>query len=476
MRSVGRARVVVAVVAVSLVCAGAAPAVFASTRSSATTQELTIKASDGTKLACGLMLPGGSPPAGGWAGLILFHGLGQDHRYMEAIANAAFAPFGLASLACDARGTGASGGTWGLDGPKDVQDARDLFDWLAARSDVSDTQIGAFGLSLGGGEVWNAAAAGVPFKAIVPAIGWTNLGQALNPEGVPKTGILGILAGVVPLNRWDPALAQIRDTLLQNQVTSAVKSSEAARSSRSRLHSLKVPTLLLQGRHDFLFDMSQAIAAWKLLAGPKRLYLGDLGHAPAKNPSAEQVGYIAEATAWFGHYLAGGPAIPGGIELAHDPWDGTTSTYKRLPAMRTASVNFPGSKKLSGPAFATRSARLTGGPHETFGGGYVRVRYSDAKNWTHLVATVLVKGRKTPVTEGGAPIKSPSGVVKIPLMNEAVVLPRGKKVVIKLGFWSSDDVNHVGIPIYNFNGPARISIDVGNATLELSFLKRMVSK
>ena len=111
----------------------------------------------------------------------------------------ALAPLGFASLACDARGTGASGGKFGLDGPNEVQDARDLFDWFAARTDVSDTQIGAFGLSLGGGEVWNAAVAGVPFKAIVPAITWTNLGPALNPNGVPKTGLIDELAQVVPL-------------------------------------------------------------------------------------------------------------------------------------------------------------------------------------------------------------------------------------------------------------------------------------
>ncbi len=81
---------------------------------------------------------------------------------------------------------------FGLDGPKDVQDTRDLFDWLAARSDVSDTQIGAFGLSLGGGAVWNAAVAGVPFKAIVPAITWTNLATALAPQGRPEdAGLVG---------------------------------------------------------------------------------------------------------------------------------------------------------------------------------------------------------------------------------------------------------------------------------------------
>jgi pimeloyl-ACP methyl ester carboxylesterase len=473
---VGRARVVLAIVAVALVCAGGSSVVFAGTRTGgATTQELTIKASDGTSLACGLALPGGAQPSGGWPGVLLFHGLGQSHRDLAPIGSA-LALLGFASVSCDARGTGGSGGKFGLDGPREVQDARDVFDWLAARSEVSDTGIGALGLSLGGAVVWNAAAAGVPFKAIVPAITWTSLGSALNPHKVPRTGLLGILSRAVPLSHWDPAFAQTARTLLQGRVTPAVTNAEAVRSSRSHLHSLTVPTLLLQGRHDFLFDMDQAIAAWKLLAGPKRLYLGDLGHAPATNPAGERAAYVAEAAAWLGHYLAGGPAIPGGVELAHDPWSGTTARYRKLPATRTASVNLPGSTTLSGSRLATRSARLTGGPHETFGDGLVRVRYSGATNWTHLVATVSVKGAKTPVTEGAALVKASSGVVKIPLLDEAVRLPRGKKLVVRLGAVSADDVFHLGVPIYAGGAPQGASITVHGATLKLSLLKRVVSK
>jgi alpha-beta hydrolase superfamily lysophospholipase len=435
-----------------------------------------IDASDATPLACAYIIPTGTTPAGGWPGVILFHGLGQSYADMEPIGAAA-AQFGFAALACDARGTGASGGKWGLDGARDVQDAQDLFDWFAGRNDVSNTQIGAFGLSLGGGEVWNAAVGGVPFKAIVPAIAWTNLATALNPDGVPKTGLVGILSQVVPLSHWDPTLLQAGQALLQGEVTPAVTSVEASRSSRSHLHSLTVPTLLLQGRHDFLFDMDQAIAAWNVLAGPHRLYLGDLGHAPATNPGAEQAGYVSEAIAWFRHYLSGQNPIPsGGVELAHDPWDGAVSTYKKLPATRKTSVNLPGKTKLTGARFATRSARLTGGPHETFGDGFVTVHYSGAKNWTHLVATVSVKGGKAPVTEGAAPIKSSSGVVKIPLMNEAVLLPRGKKLVVKLGAASADDVYHLGVPIYAGAAPQGASIKVGNATLKLSFLRHTISK
>ena len=470
----GRARAALGIVATALVCAGAAAYARPAAAAGGWTA-VTISASDSTPLACAYIDPSGTAPAGGWPGVILFHGLGESYADLEPIGSA-LAKVGFAALACDARGTGASGGKWELDGPREVQDAQDLFDWFAGRSDVSDTRIGAFGLSLGGGEVWNAAVAGVPFKAIVPAITWTDLGTALNPDGVPKTGLIQMLSQAVPVANWDPALVQTAHALLQDEVTPAVASMEAARSSRPHLHALKVPTLLLQGRHDFLFDLDQATAAWKLLAGPKRLYLGDLGHPPARNPKAEEPVYVTAAVVWFSHYLAGGPAIPGGVELAHDPWDGKTTLFKKLPAARSANVNLPGEATITGTRLATRSARLTGGPHETFGDGFVTVHYSAAQNWTQLVATVSVKGAKTPVTEGAAPIKSSSGVVRIPLMDEAVFLARGKKLVVKLGAVSVDGLYHGGTSVYASPAAKGASIEIGSASLRLSLLKHVVSK
>lgn len=462
-----RARVILAVAVAVFVCGGSASAARAST------QELTIKVSDGTTLACGLILPSGSPPPGGWPGLLLFHGLGQSHAVMETIAGAAFAPVGFASLACDARGTGASGGTFGLDGPKEVQDARDLFDWLAARTDVSDTQIGAFGLSLGGGAVWNAAVAGVPFKAIVPAITWTDLGAALNPNGVPKTGLLAQLAQAVPFDRWDPSLTQARTDLLAGNVTAAVKGTEVARSVRSKLHALTVPTLLLQGRQDYLFDIDQALSAYRLLAGPKRLYLGDLGHPPAKNPQAELVTYLGESVAWFGHYLAGFEAVGGGVQLASDPWDGTVTIFKTPPPTRRMTVNLPGTKGITANGSVRRSVRLTGGPLETFGDSYLSVRYSaNSGVLKQIRAMVLVQGSSTPVTVGAAKLAKQSGVVKIPLLDEAALLPRGKKLVVTVGTTPA-----AGVYLPFFGGPGgATAIKIGRITLNLSLLKKTVSR
>src|SRR5438046_3114829 len=200
LRLVGRVRVFVAIVAAALVCVGGASAAPG-------WNEVTITASDATSLACAYIVPSGTAPAGGWPGVILFHGLGQSHTDMEPYGSA-LAQFGFAALACDGRGTGSSGGKFGLDGPRDVRDAQAPFTRFAGQPHVSDTAIGACGLALGGGDVWNAAAAGVPFKAIVPAITWTDLGQALNPNGVPKAGEVNGLDDAVPVSQWDPSLRQ----------------------------------------------------------------------------------------------------------------------------------------------------------------------------------------------------------------------------------------------------------------------------
>src|SRR4051794_31240112 len=138
---------------------------FAATANAATPQQLTIPMSDGTQLSCSLTLPDGVAPT---AGVILFHGLGGKHQDMEPIATNFLAPAGYAALACDARGHGASGGQFGLDGPRDVQDTKELFTWFSQR--IGTTNIGALGISLGGGAVWNALTNAVPFKAAVPII------------------------------------------------------------------------------------------------------------------------------------------------------------------------------------------------------------------------------------------------------------------------------------------------------------------
>src|SRR5581483_4255455 len=146
--------------------AAAAALALAGNASAFSRQDTTVTMADGTAIAATLWLPAGSPPPGGWPAIVLFHGLGGSREDMNALAEQAFLPGDrFAVLAYDARGHGHSGGLIGVDGPNEVSDARAMFAWLRDRPDVSDTQIGAFGISYGGGAVWSSLAAGVPWAA-----------------------------------------------------------------------------------------------------------------------------------------------------------------------------------------------------------------------------------------------------------------------------------------------------------------------
>jgi esterase/lipase len=464
---VARSRLLFAVVLAGLLFTGTAVA--------ASPQQLAIAASDGAKLACSVVVPDSAAPAGGYPGVVLFHGLGGRHQDLEPLATQFLAPAGYETLECDARGHGASEGLFGLDGPRDVQDTRELFSYLSGRT--GNTTIGALGVSLGGGAVWNAAVAGVPFKAIVPVITWTSLSTALAPQGLSKSGLVNYLGQLVPESRWDPELLAAKPSLVSSTNMATVNALAASRSPLSKLSSLTTPTLMIQGRRDFLFDIDQALAAYRVLRGPKRLYVGDLGHAPGISPAtAPDAGvYWGEAVKWFDRFLKG---TANGIdkkvvELGHDPYDGKTSVYASLPATKVSSVTLPGTTAMSGAnAKVVRSARITGGPHETFGDSTVVVRYSGAQSWDRLVA-VLALGT-TPISAGGVKVTATSGKVTIRLMNQALRVPAGKKLTLYLG--STSLVQSTSNALYLASVQPDAAITIGRVTLNVSVLKQAASK
>src|SRR5215218_5714144 len=120
---------------------------------------------DGVQLSTAVQLPPGAQPAGGWPGVIVLHGLGANKATVAQISQY-FVAHGYAALSYDARGHGASGGNVELAGPREVADLRTLFERFAALPEVSDTKIGCWGISYGGGQCWNGAAAGIPFGAL----------------------------------------------------------------------------------------------------------------------------------------------------------------------------------------------------------------------------------------------------------------------------------------------------------------------
>jgi len=444
--------------------------------------DVSIPTDDGVTLAGTLYLPDGTPPAGGWPAVMLFHGLGGTHASMAPIAQNFLVNQGYAVLAYDARGHGASGGLVTLDGPREMADLREAFQWLTSRPDVSDTNVGAMGFSLGGGAVLRSAVEGVPFKAIVPVITWTNLYKALAPQGWPKTG--AIVSFLQSVHSWDPAAYAVAQDALRDQNTDGVRAFGAQRSSLPALKSLRTPAFFIQGRRDYAFDIAQARAGYNAVKGPKRLYLGDLGHAPAANPAAESPHYLTEARQWFDRFLKGdlnGIDKRPPIELASDPWNGKTTSYKSFPKTKTLTFSLKGSRRITASDKIARTVKLPRRRLETFGSASVTVRLSTATSWPHLIAVLSALtpgGGETVISEGGIPTSGLTGQAKrvtIRLLDDATPIPSGSRLELTLA--SASTAQNNGNLLYLDNGmPPSASLTVGRATLKLPVLQKPVSR
>jgi alpha-beta hydrolase superfamily lysophospholipase len=358
---------------------------------------------DGIRLQYVLDEPSGGAPGGGWPGVVVMHGLGGSADQVAPLAEE-FARHGYAALAFSVRGQGGSNGSLGLAGPRDVADMKAMVAWLEARPEVSD-RVGCWGISLGGGECWNAAPSGI-FDALVPVATWTDVASALWPQGVAKTGTLNSLGGGSTLG------AGTVGTTLSPLVSALL----AQRSVAARLPTVKTPVYLFQGRDDWVFDVDQALAAYGRVAGPRKLYVGDFGHPPSTFASADFPSYvIAESVRWFDRWLKG---EQNGVER---------------PAVTLASADGKRRTAFAGvpPTVTLRLGRSARAPRalETFGDSTVRVQVESVRSYPRLVAVVLANGR--PVTHGA--VVPHKGANTIRLGDYVVPIAKGARITVRLG-------------------------------------------
>jgi predicted acyl esterase len=382
-------------------------------------------------------------------------------------------------LTFDARGHGESGGIVGIDGPREVADTRAVRDWLAARPEVSDTRIGAWGISYGGGAIFNSLVAGVPWAAVFTVETWTDLYSALMPQGLVKSGLVAGLAGSIPPEKRDPALAALQAAAFAGNVA-AVKPWADARSSLSKLGSVTTPVFMAQGRRDFLFGIEQGARAFQRLKGPKALYVGLHGHAPSTFPAADTGHLMTLVRAWFDCHLkaTGCDGRHASVYVAPEVFAGQVARRGTLPPVRPTFVSFPGVTTFARSGKASRTSAALRDAIEIYGAPTVQTSIAASGGWSRLVAVLTARtpaGKEIVVSAGGVPTKPGAQKVTIRLINQATFVPRRSRLTLTLASsstaQSSSNLLYLDLPMAP-TARAR----VGTAILKLPGLRTPVTK
>ena len=229
----------------------------------------------------------------------------------------------------------ASGGKFGLDGPRDVQDAQDLFDWFAARSDVSNTadrSLRALARRRGGLE------RGRRRRSLQGDRAGDHVDEPRSRPSTPN-GVRRRRAwsGSSPRPCRSPLGSHPRPDravdLLAGRRHAGGHEHGGAPAPRARI-STHLPC-----RRSCCRDGTTSSSTWTRQSRRGSSSLGRSSSTSATSatrprrtrPPSSRTTSLRAVAAGSAITSPAGPTPDGGVQLAHDPWDGTMSVYKKLP-------------------------------------------------------------------------------------------------------------------------------------------------
>lgn len=345
----------------------------------ATTTDGFVVSFDNTKIRYTLFTPGSDVPvpvafySHGWGGS---RAVSADDSTVKM-----FLDRGYAVLTWDARGFGQSGGEANVDSQEfEVRDVRALIDFVAsiagevgiALDGEGDPRMGMYGGSYAGGIQLQTAAADSRVDAIAPQIAWNDLTQALKPNGVVKIGWdLALVGSGVAAASADGLESQetgvyagqlyqvTAESLALNDWSSASYSWMDARSTKhyidgatlsdgTVLPGVSIPTLVIQGTSDTLFNLNQGIANFRTIRArvgadkTKMIWycgghtLAPLGSSCDAGSSSQLIsGRVAD---WFDRWVKGDDGVDVGPAFEYQLQDGTFESAQDLPSDEVGRV------------------------------------------------------------------------------------------------------------------------------------------
>jgi ABC-2 type transport system ATP-binding protein len=323
-----------------------------------------VESFDGTPLVSTLFVPAGvdvDRPAPlvllthGWAGSGQRQPTGFVGRLLEA---------GYVVLTWDQRGFGCSGGEVQVDKPEvEGRDVGALIDWTIANAPVQvdatgDPVIGMTGGSYAGGIQTATASIDERLDAIAPEISWFDLryslygGEVVNQGWATLLYVAGtIAAGGQGLDPSCPTYPQaggldpiITQGYTEGATTGRISGPVLDFFGRSSLavygqgHPVGIPTLVVQGSTDTLFDLTDG---WRIVehvastGAPTRFMVFCGGHVacPATYADAGDSEHVDDAVlAWFARYLDGDASVDVGPPVEYRTNEGVWRATDGFPS------------------------------------------------------------------------------------------------------------------------------------------------
>lgn len=250
---------------------------------------------------------------------------GQTNPYMKTSSQSSVPSpadirgAGYNLITWDPRGEFASGGVLQLDNPFfEGRDTSAIISWAASNTPAElngfdDPAVGMVGGSYGGGIQMTTVDPRI--DAIVPAIAWNSLNEALYPSDVFKSAwaTVLLLSLVGPGARINTQIYEGMATgLLFNWLSRTSQAVLASSGPTALLSKTAAPTMLVQGTVDALFPLNQAVAnAEAILANPygtpvkMTWFCGGHGYCLDPVNPAQTGRIVSDTIAWLDTYVAG---------------------------------------------------------------------------------------------------------------------------------------------------------------------------
>lgn len=354
---------------------GVSPSTAAAQESAPTITTEVVESFDGTPLVATLLVPPGVTASSPAPLVLRTHGWGGRGEQTPQGFIGKLLDAGYIVLTWDQRGFGCSGGEVNLDRPEvEGQDVKLLIDWAISKVPVeSDTTgdpiIGMSGGSYAGAIQPAAAAVDDRIDAIAPEASWSDLRYSLYGGSVANQGwiVMFYAAGLVsagglgldPSCATFPQVGGLHPTLSQGFIevvaTGAVSapvldyfaaSSVAAYGDRLPL---RVPTLVIQGSTDTLFDLRDGygiVEQARSAGAPTRFVVYCGGHiaCPISYGDADDLEHIESAVlTWFDRYLRGDMSVDVGPPVEYRTNEGIWRAATEFPTVDTATASLRGS-------------------------------------------------------------------------------------------------------------------------------------